>query len=193
MAATGEGRLDAQAWLERHGDALFRYALRNTGEREAAEDLVQETLLAAWQGRASFRGASSERTWLMAILRHKVNDHLRQQYQAPRQTEGGSEDVENRMFTDDGTWRKPPGRWGRDPLDNAQADAFLAILMACLESIPATQRESFVLCELGGLNARESVEVMGIKANHLYVLLHRARLQLRRCLERGWFGGASQS
>lgn len=194
MGATGKGELKAEAWLARHGDALFRYALRKSGTREAAEDLVQDTLLAAWQGRASFRGAASERTWLMAILKHKANDRLRKQYKAPPQTaDGSSDDVENRLFTDAGTWRESPGHWGRDPLDDAQADAFLDVLTDCLERIPASQRESFVLRELGELDARESVAVMGITANHLYVLLHRARLQLRRCLERGWFGAGARS
>lgn len=180
--------LDAEGWLARHGDVLYRYALRRTAARDEAEDLVQETLLAAWRNLDGFRGESSERTWLLGILKHKIGDQLRGSARAREQPNGDSDDkMEARLFRANGTWREPPGRWGRNPLDDAQCDAFMDTLAACLDGIPRAQRESFLLRELGELDAEAAGRLVGVTVNNLYVLLHRARLRLRRCLERTWF------
>lgn len=192
---TATTELDAEGWLHHHGDALFRYALRHTGAQDSAEDLVQDTLLAAWYSREGFRGEAAERTWLMGIMKHKVADHVRRQMRTPAQSagDGSEDDMESRLFRANGMWREPPGRWGGDPLDDAQCDAFMDTLAQCLDGIPDAQRESFLMRELGELDAKATSDLLGVSANNLYVLLHRARLRLRRCLERTWFGREASS
>lgn len=180
--------VDAETWLLRHGDVLYRYALRYTATREEAEDLVQETLLAAWRGRSRFRGEASERSWLIGILKHKIGDRLRSAARDPL-GENGVEEIEARVFRINGTWLEPPGDWGRDPLDDAQCDAFLESVAKCLDDIPEAQREAFLLRELAAMDAESVSQSMRITVDNLYVLLHRARLRLRRCLERIWFAG----
>lgn len=180
--------LDAEDWLARHGDVLYRYALRYTAGRDEAEDLVQETLLAAWRSRDRFRRESLERTWLIGILKHKIGDRLRSVARKHEQLGEYDEDtIDGYLFRANGTWRRPPGRWGCDPLDDAQHDAFMETLSQCLDGIPNAQREAFLLRELGEMGAEAAGQSMGVTVNNLYVLLHRARLRLRRCLERTWF------
>ena len=85
----GPAQMNPECWLDKHGDCLFRYALVRVRKREVAEDLVQETLLAAMRGREKFGGRSSERSWLCGILKHKVSDHFRKLVQH----EGNAEEV----------------------------------------------------------------------------------------------------
>ena len=106
-------RSDAASWLEVHGDALYRYARARTGSREAAEDLVQETLLAALEARDRFQNLSSVRTWLLSILRHKIIDHYRRREpgRQPAQDDIEKTDTQaimSRFFTGDGFWCEPP-------------------------------------------------------------------------------------
>src|SRR5271165_1791769 len=105
-------RDDASAWLERHGDALYCYARARVGACDLAEDLVQETLLAALEARQQFAGRSSVRTWLFSILRHKIVD-LYRRGGAERTNAGhgqmlGFPSGEHACFTSDGFWRSAP-------------------------------------------------------------------------------------
>lgn len=183
--------LNPEEWLGAHGDPLFRYALGRTGKRDVAEDLVQETLLAAWRGRDGFRAAADERTWLFGIMKHKIDDYFRRLARSggvhPAPDEDTALDEEDVEFGEDGSWRMRPGRWGSDPLAEMEVDEFWAALNRCVESLPERLRESFLLRELGTLDSAGICGVLGVSENNLYVLLHRARLRLRTCLERHWF------
>ena len=183
-------RLRPDQWLDEHGDALYRYALARTGRTEVAQDLVQETLLAAWQGRDRFQGTASERSWLLGICRHKALDHLRRVGRDVMRDNaaGAVEGAEATYFTDKGAWRQPPSAWSTDPLDEAEAQAFLQALQQCLSALPEAQRDGFSLHSLEGLEPAQVSTTLDISVSHFYVLLHRARLGLRRCLQRRWFG-----
>lgn len=180
---------EPERWLDEHGDALYRFALRRTGDPDVAEDLVQETLLAAWQGLDNYRGGSSVGTWLTGILRNKVVDYLRRASRNMERNIAPADDneIEENIFDAGGNWRHSPGYWGDDPLSTNEADAFMAALDRCLEGLSHAQRSSFVLRELDDIGVKSASECLGVSVNHLYVLLHRARLGLRRCLERHWF------
>ncbi|MGD9855037.1 MAG: RNA polymerase sigma factor, partial [Planctomycetaceae bacterium] len=77
---------DPECWVDDHGDALFRFAMVRVGRREIAEDLVQETFLAGLKSRDRFRGQSQERSWLIAILKHKTADWLNRRARERTQT-----------------------------------------------------------------------------------------------------------
>ncbi|MGB7756119.1 MAG: sigma-70 family RNA polymerase sigma factor [Salinisphaera sp.] len=177
----------AEHWLQRHGDALYAFALARVFDRASAEDLVQETLLAALRQQHKFRADSSERTWLIGILKHKCIDEIRRRARSARTQEPYAEDVEAQLFRPDGRWREPPGPWADEPLQQVQRDAFIAALGHCLDSVPDAQRASFIMRELHDLDAAAASKQMGVTSNNLYVLLHRARLRLRRCLEKSGF------
>jgi RNA polymerase sigma-70 factor (ECF subfamily) len=179
----------AEGWLERHGDALYAFALRRVFDSASAEDLVQDTLLAAWQSHATFRAESAERTWLIGILKHKCVDENRRRQRDALVNAMGDDEVESQVFRADGRWREPPAAWGGDPLREAENDAFMDSLGRCLDNVPAAQRASFVMRELYDLDTLTTSERLGVSRNNLYVLLHRARLRLRRCLEKSGFVG----
>lgn len=182
---------DAHTWLEEHGDALYRYALVRVRNPPEAEDLVQETLLAALTARQSFAGESSLRTWLIAILRNKLADHFRRRArEAPLADEPDDETIEAMFQNDPGEhWRVPPSPWA-NPVEALEQRQFWQAFTACLEQLPPRQAEVFGLCELDGLGGEETCKVLGLSPSNLWVLMHRARLRLRQCLETGWFGQA---
>jgi RNA polymerase sigma-70 factor (ECF subfamily) len=180
-------------WIERHADALFGYALLHLGDREQAEERLQETFLAALEARATFRGGSSERTWLMAILKHKICDHFRRRGReaSAREPAAASEAVAA-MFAEDGKWKKGPRRWPGEPGALLEQGEFWAVLRDCLSKLPARMGEAFCLRQMHGLEAQEICKVLETTSTNLWTLLHRARALLRACLERNGFGRTQQ-
>jgi len=176
--------VDPSAWLERYGDILFRYAVARVHDQTVAEDLVQETLLAAIGAAETFKGGSTEQTWLVGILRHKVLDHLRkasreQQLQIDWATSAAEV---NDDFDEHGRWRVPPDAWAAPEEALTQAEFWQVFQM------PEQQRTLFALRELDGIETDVLVETLKISSkNNLWVMLSRARERIRRCLQSQWF------
>ena len=182
--------LDPETWVDQHGDSLFRFAVSRVQDPETASDLVQETFLAALRIRDTFSGRSSVRTWLVAILKHKIADHLRATGREQRSREGsGSGDETEGMFDRRGHWRIPPRDWGSDPLREYERREFWEVLGRCLSKIPAHLGDAFLECELEGLSREAICRDLNVTPENLSVRLFRARLLLRRCLEMNWFCG----
>lgn len=181
---------DPDRWLDQHGDALYRYALVRLRDPDQAAELVQETFLEAYRSRGAFTGMSSERTWLVGILRHRVIDHIRR-LRRRRERQGDDattfEDVERRYFGGRGTWRTRPAPWGDRPEDALERREFWDVLRDCLSRLPPSLAGAFYLRELDGLGSDEICLAVGITPANLWARLHRARLLLRDCLERHWF------
>jgi RNA polymerase sigma-70 factor (ECF subfamily) len=183
-----EIRADPEQWVDRHGDRLYRYALLRVRRPDVAADLVQETFAEAWQARASFAGRSAEATWLTGILRHKVIDHLRRTRREVAGTEPPLAEADDPFFTRRGFWRHYPGRWPGDPRIGLERDEFWAAVRACLDGLPDTLADAFLLREMDDVDAGEICQLLGISPTNLWARLHRARLRLRDCLTRRWFG-----
>ena len=182
---------DAASWLERYGNALYRYARTRVGGRELAEDLVQETFLAAIQSQGRFRNQSSVRTWLFSILRHKIIDHYRrgeagQAVTASESDTPAADHGSHRFFTSDGHWLYAPSRW-KSPEEALEDGEFWNVLDGCLGHLPRPLAEAFVLRELEEVESERLCEILGLSPGNLRVRLHRARLLLRNCLENRWF------
>ncbi len=181
---------EPETWLAQHGDALYRYAYFRLRDRAQAEDLVQETLIAALQARQGFAGRSSERTWLIGILKNKLVDYLRKSVrERPLAEMAETESEIDALFeaSADDHWKKPPADWV-NPNQALEQKQFWKILIECIEALPVRQAQVFSLCELEGLEGEEACKVMGIATTNLWVMMHRARLRLRECLENNWFG-----
>ena len=181
---------DPETWLAQHGDALYRYAYFRLRDRAQAEDLVQETLIAALQARQGFGGRSSERTWLIGILKNKLVDYLRKSVrERPLAELAGTESEIDALFdaSDEDHWKKPPADW-TNPTHALEQKQFWKIFIECIEALPVRQAQAFSLCELEGLEGEEACKVLGIATTNLWVMMHRARLRLRECLEAHWFG-----
>jgi RNA polymerase sigma-70 factor (ECF subfamily) len=158
---------------------------------DAAEDVVQEALLAAWAGRATFDGTASERTWLTAILKRKVIDWLRKQVRERLVVEMDTDPdrFETVLFTRHGEWKAPPGLWDRGRPDEALArEDFWSVLYACAHKLPVRLHDVFVLRYLNERGAEELCQELGLTPSNLWVMLHRARLRMWWCLSRNWFG-----
>lgn len=189
------GQLEARkAELLDHADMLFRYALTRTGDRQTAEDLVQDTLLTALSKISSFEGRSSMSTWLIGILRHKILDHIRWRSRHPGDLpnardddSSGGDDV---WFSLSGAWRVDPNV-GLEVLDETperileRSELRIAILH-CVDGLPPGLHRIYVLRELEEQEPQDVCEVTGVTRGSLAVLLHRARQSLRRCLQALW-------
>lgn len=176
-----------ETWVDRHGDALYRFALARVGNQRVAEDLVQETFLAALRAAERFEQQSSERTWLISILRRRVADHFRRRARQPEELNEALERAVAGRFTAAGKWRAAPASWGADPAESAVRSEFWDVLAECLSALPASAASALALRELSGLGADEVCKELGVTPTNLWSLLHRARLRLRDCLERKWF------
>jgi RNA polymerase sigma-70 factor (ECF subfamily) len=181
---------DPGQWLDGHGDALYGYAMLRVHDPAVAEDLVQDTLLAAWTARASFRAEAGVRTWLIGILKHKIVDHLRRasREQPFVQVFTDDEDFATR-FDGTGHWITPPADWG-DPAHVAESAQLRQALMRCIERLPERLRQLLVLREIDGYPTAELQTMLGIpSAGNLWVMLSRGRERLRGCMERAWAAG----
>jgi RNA polymerase sigma-70 factor (ECF subfamily) len=145
---------------------------------------VQETLLAALKARGEFQGRSHPCTWLMGILKHKVLHRLRVAAREAGTTDTIDMDA---WFNARGKWRKSPRRWD-DPAAAAERSEFWCVVRSCLARLPARMAEAFTLRTLDEQAPAEVCQELDISQGNLWVLLHRARLQLVRCLELHWFG-----
>jgi RNA polymerase sigma-70 factor (ECF subfamily) len=171
---------------------LFRYAYLRVNDRQTAQDLVQETFLSALKSLPSFKGKSSIRTWLVTILKHKIIDSYRR---TQSRSEHPSEDTDpDSDFKSQGWWKgqwieeHAPSDWGFQPETSIQQSEFIAILLQCLAALPKRMAAVFSLREMDGLKSQEICKELDISSSNLWVMLHRARYDLRRCLEQNWFG-----
>ena len=184
--------LDTSVWVDRYGDYLFRYAMLRLRDRPAAEDMVQETFLAALKGRGTFSGDSSEATWMVGILKHKIADHFRRQArEAPLEEGDLGEHPDAGHMDGKGHWTTGPAEWGGNPADLYRQGEFLDRFRICLSGLSAKHADAFTLREIEGLGTAEICKVLGVSETNLWVILHRARALLRRCLETRWFGGTA--
>lgn len=189
---------DPLEWFELYGDYLYAYARRRVRQQSAAEDLVQETFLAALSATKDFAGKSSEKTWLTGILKHKIYDYFGKQSRQPDLTaEEADLSGYNHLFERDDEWdghwndRFAPADWDENnnssPLRNVEAGEFQMVFSNCLTGLPERIANAFVMREVDGLTSAEICVVLTISMNNYWTMMHRARLHLRQCLEINWF------
>jgi RNA polymerase sigma-70 factor (ECF subfamily) len=177
---------DFRTRVEQERGYLLRYARLQLRDVATAEDVVQETLVAALTGESGFAGRSNLRTWLTGILKHKIIDAVRKQAREATMLSPESEDSDfDALFDDTGHWREAPADWG-DPHALLQQKQFLAALEACLGKLPAKTADAFMMREHLGLETPEICKELRVTATHCWVLLYRARMALRECLEQTW-------
>jgi RNA polymerase sigma-70 factor (ECF subfamily) len=183
-----------ETWLDEHGDALYRYALTQLRDPHRAEDVVQETLLAALGARERFSGGASVRTWLIGILKHKVMDQFRRQVREvplddPDDVAEPDDPADDGDFAPSGHWRNRLSDWG-NPQEALESGELIAFLQRCLEALPERLANLYWLREVMEEGTETICKEMAITPNNLWTMLHRARLGLRRCLERTWQEGS---
>ncbi|MCB9852874.1 MAG: sigma-70 family RNA polymerase sigma factor [Phycisphaerales bacterium] len=179
------GLSDPARWVELHGDAMYRFALLRISSAELAEDAVQEAMLAALAARSTFDGRSSERTWLIGILRYKLIDLLRKRRKDRERSV--SVDSNQESLFDDGIWIRRPDDW-HVAGSTLESEEFQRILGECVGALPSPMREAFCLRVLDDVPSDEVCKCLDVSSTNLWTLVHRAKLRLRVCLGRRWFG-----
>jgi len=180
------------AELDTHRRYLLRVAQLQLRDNDLAEDVVQETLLAALGAQGGFTGKSSVKTWLTGILKHKIVDAIRRKQRQPIFAASFDEECDldefDPMFKDNGGWESPPADWG-DPENALSRRQFFDMMDFCLEKLPPNTARVFMMREVMELETDEICKELTITANNLWVILYRARMSLRQCLEQNWFSG----
>ena len=181
-------------WLTEHGDYLYRFALARLRDPHQAEDVVQETLLAAIQNQ-TYEGKSAPRTWLTGILKHKIIDLMRRNSREQAMgdiaedlpqdlpEDGGMDD----FFDETGHWADKPQSWGK-PEGELEQKQFLGILQQCMDRLPPKLASLFMMREVHESDNEEICKELDISSTNAWVMLYRARMGLRKCLELHWMG-----
>ena len=186
--------VDPTQWVDEHGDFLFRYAVVRLRDETLAEDCVQETLLSAIQSIESYGGRATERTWLTGILKHKIIDHFRRSVREQPITDEETDisGLDN-FFNQSGRWKDhwhddfEPVDWRLTPEAAMEQTEFFKIFHSCMGKLPARVAGVFAFRELDGLDSDTICEILQLTASNFWVMMHRARMNLRRCMELNWF------
>jgi RNA polymerase sigma-70 factor (ECF subfamily) len=178
-----------------HRGYLLRVAVLQLRDNDLAEDVVQDTLVAALQGAEGFSGRSSIKTWLTGILKHKIVDAIRKKTREPALAALEDEvqlDDMDALFDEHGHWDNPPADWG-DPEAQLSRVQFMDMLQFCLEKLPPNTARVFMMREVMELESGEICKELAITSTNLWVILYRARMALRQCLEQNWFAQAGRT
>lgn len=181
--------------LEIMRPALQRFALLQLRNAVHAEDAVQETLLAVLEKPDNFSGKSSLRTYVIGILKFKIIDFLRAgnreaQFADFAGEDQSDDDIVDHLFNANGHTVEVASAWG-EPEASLQQQDFFKTLEICLEKLPAQTARVFMMREWLELSTEEICKDLGLTTSNLWVLLYRARLRLRECLELNWFAHTS--
>ena len=172
-------KLNPRLWVQRYGDIFYKYALRRLNDTQAAEDVVQETFLAAIKSSISFRGDSLESTWLSSILRKKTVDVIRKR-ERRRRTQPISEGAEVNDYSEDQCLEVIGASFSLAPSKAMTNAEFMSLVHDSLATLPKNQADVFVLRELDQLEPEAICEMLEISRKNLWVRLYRARVALAR-------------
>lgn len=176
--------------LEIQRGYLLRVARLQLRDAALAEDVVQDTLVAALGAQASFTGKSSVKTWLTGILKHKIVDAIRRKQREPVAVSTLDEEADiedfDALFSERGAWNEKPTEWA-SPDDALSQRQFFEIMELCMEKLPPNTARVFLMREVMELETEEICKELSITANNLWVILYRARMSLRECLQLNWF------
>ncbi len=173
-------------WVRQYADSMFSWALHKTSHKETAEDLVQETFLSALKAYDKFQGKSNPKTWLFSILNNKISDFFRNSYRQPVSNSTSEFDT---YFNEKGQWKSGaiPSDWGGDTehlLDNSE---FQTTLNQCLNKLPQNWLHAVQLKYLDERTSDLISQELNISVSNFWQIIHRAKLQLRKCIEFNWF------
>lgn len=182
-----KNELNPKLWVNQHADYLFNYTISRIDDAELAKDLIQETFLSALKAMKNYRGDASERTWLVSILKRKIID----QYRKMNSKKGKAELRVNFYQEGDkkGSWLEEcvPQTWNNEAETNLESQELGAALHACINALPDKYKVVFMMKTIDNIETEEICNELSITASNFWVMIHRARVQLRKCMEASWF------
>lgn len=188
-------KLNPGRWVTEYGDYLYNFAYARMNNSQSAEDLVQDTFVSAIKSKAGFKGNSTEKTWLTSILKNKIIDFYRKKSNQNEIVLGRNAEEENSVNdffemegSKKGTWTSEgrPDFWSKDLSTPVENKEFYEILKGCLGNLPDQWESVFTLKNMEDLSAKEICKELDISSSNYWVIIHRAKLQLRKCMETNW-------
>ena len=198
MAEPTSNRLEPEQWIERYSDYLYSYAYIRLRKEEVAQDLVQDTFFSALKAKDTFLHNASEKTWLVSILKRKIIDYYRKKSTQnelnilDKPTEGGDGTM-NHFFENSaakqGHWASgaTPDTWGKTFETSVESEEFYDILKRCITKLPEKTAAAFTMKNMDDLDTEEICKELNITPSNYWVMMHRAKLMLRECMEKNWF------
>jgi len=179
--------LNPNMWVKLHADYLYNFALSRVSKIEIAKDLVQETFFAGLKSKDNFLGKASERTWLVSILKRKVIDYYRKINSIK-----GKAEVRMSFYSNgkrEGNWieERVPNNWNEEATNDLEKEELGIVLHQCIDNLPEKYAVVFRMKTMQQMETEDVCKDLGISASNLWVLIHRARIQLRACMEKNWF------
>lgn len=191
-ASENTSLLSDTLFLESLRRQMLKFATLQLSDAHLAEDAVQEALIGALKNATSFGGRAALKTWVFAILKNKIADVLRQKQRlinaSSLMREGEEDEDFSELFDKKGFWQpdERPVAWA-NPEESLREGQFWRVFEVCLENLPGNQARVFMMREFIELDSHEICATVGITVSNLNVMLHRARIRLRECLENRWF------
>jgi len=179
-------RIDPEGWVDLYGPILFRFAAARLRSAEEAEEVLQQTFLAALAARHEFRGEGGEKAWLFTILKRKIVDHYRRVARESATLTIVDLSRDESLFDSRGNWHRPIARAIDEAWSGLVRQEFLVVLQDCLGRLPRLQSAVFALRVIEELGTDEVCDALGVKENHFGVLIHRARSKLAACMSLRW-------
>lgn len=172
-------------WVNQYTNDLYRWAYNKTRHHETSEDLVQEVFLAAANSIGKFENRSNPKTWLFSILNNKISDHFRKNFEQQKQTVSIDMGL---FFNQHGEWKPEalPKKWHNDDDNLADNAEFRAILDMCLKKLPTNWFAAVQYKYIDDRNSNDICEQLDISPANYWQLIHRAKLNLRQCVEKNW-------
>lgn len=185
--AEKEHTLDSNKWIDNYADYLYNYSITRVNNSDLAKDLVQETFFAGLKSAKNFLGKASERTWLVSILKRKIIDHYRKINSIKGQTE-----VRMNFYDDgdnEGNWieERVPQSWDNASEKKIENEELRNQLEACIDKLPEKYAMVFRMKTVQEFETEDICKELDITSSNLWVIIHRARTQLRKCMEDNWF------
>jgi RNA polymerase sigma-70 factor (ECF subfamily) len=180
-------KLNPNNWVKLHADYLYNFAISRINEHDLAKDLVQDTFFAGLKAMDNFQGLASERTWLVAILKRKIIDHYRK-----INSNKGKAEVKMNFYADgerEGEWieERVPSNWNNEIEKQIENEELNVALEKCINNLPEKYAMVFRMKTIQQLETEDICKELEITSSNLWVIIHRARTQLRKCMEDNWF------
>jgi RNA polymerase sigma-70 factor (ECF subfamily) len=185
--STENTTLDTSKWIDNYADYMYNYAVVRVNDSDIAKDLVQETFLAGLKSAKNFQGKSTERTWLISILKRKIIDYYRK-----INSKKGKAEVRVNFYDDgenEGNWieERVPQKWDNKSDRNIENEELKNQLDSCIDALPEKYAMVFRMKTIQEFETEEICNELNITSSNLWVMIHRARTQLRKCMEDNWF------
>ena len=180
--------VEFREWVNQFSDMLYSYAMQRCSDTELAKDLVQDTFLAAWRNREKFKGEVSVKNWLFIILKSKLTDHYRRTASKIAVEKVREQHNDHSYFDPDEHWTLAayPREWNGTLTDEYSIKEFMNVLRQCSGKLQQVQHSVFVMKYIDGLESDEICRELQISSANYWVLMHRAKVQLRACLQKNW-------